>query len=270
MAKLMAATSDPTLMSALQSSMSSPASLRDASVKDPKVKAFLDDIWGSLGMDDGEGNIEESIKRDEPPSGLEAIQKVMGDIFAGKEQESPKTRESIVDVTPTPLPLSPSSSPPPSNDDASVYASLSNIVTNSLESEFKPEFLNRLDDIIVFKPLGNNELTAIASNLLSSVAEQAKKEKNVVLDFSQSLMEAIVNEGSSSAKKFGARPMKRTISRYVEDGVSDALISGFLNSEKATLDVEDDTLIIRNSRGEIKEHKIVSSNGIGGSAQLRR
>jgi hypothetical protein len=64
--------------------------------------------------------------------------------------------------------------------------------------------------------------------------------------------------------------MKRTITRFVEDGVSDALISGFLNNEKATLEIKgDDILLIRNGKGEVKEHEIVKTNGIGASQRSR-
>jgi hypothetical protein len=195
-------------MSALQSSMNSPASLRDASANDPKVKAFLDDVWESLGMDQtgtdgGQGSAE--VVEEQPPSGLEAIQKVMGDMFSGREDKPFKANvEPSKDAKATTLNVE-RNAPSPPVDDSSTYASLSRIVSSNLEAEFKPEFLNRLDDIIVFKPLGFTELRAIAEILLGAVAEQAKREKNVTLEFSEDLVEAIVKEGSGSARKFGAR-----------------------------------------------------------------
>lgn len=142
----------------------------------------------------------------------------------------------------------------------------SNVVA-SLVAEFKPEFLNRLDEIIVFTPLSRSELLSITNNLLDSIKKQAKKEKKVTLTFKDELVKEIVDESEIKSRRYGARPLKRTVLRYVEDGLSDALVSGFLKEgNEASLGVVDDHLCVQRGDTEMELYLIQPDDGeIGGS-----
>ena len=118
-----------------------------------------------------------------------------------------------------------------------LYARLSDTVKKALEDSMKPELLNRMDEIIVFSPLSTTDLESITSLILRKTIERAESEQNLKLSASNELSRKIMDEGSSNAAKFGARPMRRAAQRFFEDAVSDALIRGFLkNGDEAVLD----------------------------------
>lgn len=118
-----------------------------------------------------------------------------------------------------------------------LYARLSDTVKKALEDSMKPELLNRMDEIIVFSPLSTTDLESITSLILGKTIERAETEQNLKLSASNELSRKIMDEGSSNAAKFGARPMRRAAQRFFEDAVSDALIRGFLkNGDEAVLD----------------------------------
>lgn len=96
--------------------------------------------------------------------------------------------------------------------------------------QFKPEFLNRLDEVVVFTPLSSQELREITDNLLAGIAAQSSKEKSVGLRFDPNLVDTIVTSSASKSRRYGARPLKRTVLRYVEDALSDAMVAGFLRA----------------------------------------
>ena len=254
MSKMMAATQDPELISALQAAMGSPAELQKASRSSEKVSGFLDDLWTTLGAD------PDTLNPDSPPKPwAPSVQDDFGFDAVRKFFDSSLAKGSADEVPP----------PPQYSEDDAKYRKVSQIVTESLENEFKPEFLNRLDGIIVFKPLQAAELTAITSNALETVVAQAKREKNIDLSFSSQLTSAIVEQGMDSARNYGARPLKRCITRYVEDGVSDAIISGFLRADDvASLEVKEldwgrASLQIKRERdGEVYEHIIDKDDGV--------
>ena len=82
------------------------------------------------------------------------------------------------------------------------YAMLSHIVKEELEYEFKPELLNCVDDIVIFAPLSTRELTLIAELLVLETVTRAKKEQDIDLMASPSLLATIVMEGSLTAAQF--------------------------------------------------------------------
>ena len=96
-------------------------------------------------------------------------------------------------------------------------------VNDALRSHFRPEFLNRVDEIVYFSPLTQDDLKKIADLLLSSVADRIE-ESGVFIEFDDSVTEAIVSH--EFAPEYGARPLRRAITRLVEDSYSEALLSG--------------------------------------------
>jgi ATP-dependent Clp protease ATP-binding subunit ClpC len=111
---------------------------------------------------------------------------------------------------------------------AEEYSAQSEIVQDELQKEMKPELLNRIDEIIVFSPLDDDNLRDIASAIVDASIDRAYKERSITLAVSDSLIDSIVNDGTMNAAEFGARPMRRAAQRLFEDAVSDAIVRGFL------------------------------------------
>jgi len=109
------------------------------------------------------------------------------------------------------------------------YMFIDNVVMNRLSSFFKPEFLNRLDDIIVFHPLNKEHLHNIAEMLMRDFAARMR-ENSVELVWDDSVIIEIVKAGFDPA--FGARPMKRAIRKLVENKLAEALIKGDIKAEQ--------------------------------------
>ena len=106
-----------------------------------------------------------------------------------------------------------------------------------LKRAFKPEFLNRIDSIVVFRALERAELTQIVDLLLGKVRERLV-EQEITLEFSDDLREFLMREGYDP--EFGARPLRRAIQTYVDDALADAILAGELQpGQTATLSVSD-------------------------------
>ena len=128
-------------------------------------------------------------------------------------------------------------------EDDLLYARLSETVKDALEDTMKPELLNRMDEIVVFSPLSSTDLSSISDLLLSKITQRAESEQDLKLSASPALSMKVMEEGSSNAAQFGARPMRRAAQRFFEDAVSDALIRGFLkNGDEAVVDLIPDEL----------------------------
>ncbi len=98
-------------------------------------------------------------------------------------------------------------------------------VNKALREFFRPEFLNRVDKIVVFDPLGKEELRKITHIMLSDI-EKNLKDKKLYVTFTDNLVEYLIENGFD--EKFGARPLRRLIEREVEDKIADLFISGEL------------------------------------------
>ena len=93
----------------------------------------------------------------------------------------------------------------------------------AVKRHFRPEFLNRIDEMIVFHPLTGDDLSKIVTILLRSVTKRLH-ERGLELEISDDAMKLLVKEGSDFA--FGARPLKRAIQRLIEDPISDLILKG--------------------------------------------
>ena len=107
---------------------------------------------------------------------------------------------------------------------ASDYAKMKDSVVAEVKQMFRPEFLNRIDDIIVFHSLGEDQLKRITGLLLKKVSQRIKSQMNVNLRFRDSVKKKIVKDGSDP--KYGARPLRRTIQNEIEDPLAEAILSG--------------------------------------------
>ena len=101
------------------------------------------------------------------------------------------------------------------------------IVTSSLKDTFRPEFLNRIDEIIIFNALNHEDICKIAEIMLSDVKKRIA-DMNIHIDFDQTVIELVAKEGFDPV--YGARPLRRAIQRKLEDSFSTALLEGAFSS----------------------------------------
>ena len=116
-------------------------------------------------------------------------------------------------------------------------------VLEELKKVFRPEFLNRVDDIIVFQKLKKDEIKHIAKNMLENLSARVKP-LGVTISFTDAVVEKIADEGFDET--YGARPLKRAITKHIEDKLSEKLL-GELNSGdiNITCDYKDNEFIFR-------------------------
>ena len=104
------------------------------------------------------------------------------------------------------------------------------IIKKELKNKFSPEFLNRLDDIIVFDQLASEDVIEIVDIELNKFVDRMERQ-GYTFKFNKATKEFLANEGYDPA--YGARPIKRAIQKYVEDAVADAILDGILKEGKS-------------------------------------
>ena len=115
-----------------------------------------------------------------------------------------------------------------------------NKVLDSLRETFRPEFLNRIDEIVVFEQLDNNQLLEIVELMLSET-KLVLSDKNIIMNVSDEAKNFILQKGTDI--KYGARPLRRAIQRYVEDELSDLILKQDLqNGQTVSIDLENNQL----------------------------
>jgi len=114
-------------------------------------------------------------------------------------------------------------------------------VQNALKDIFRPEFLNRIDEIVVFDSLTREQLLQIVDLLLKSTSK-ALENKDITLNVSNEAKQYILDKGTDL--KYGARPLRRAIQRYIEDEISEMLLRGeVIPSKKLNIDYNGDKLV---------------------------
>ncbi|NLL49944.1 MAG: ATP-dependent Clp protease ATP-binding subunit [Eubacteriaceae bacterium] len=127
------------------------------------------------------------------------------------------------------------------NESESEYNKMKETVMEQLRKEMRPEFLNRLDDIIVFHKLGEKDIDNIIEILLNQLSSRLK-EVEIDVVFSDEVKKLIAAKGTNL--EYGARPLRRTIQNYIEDKLSEAILENKVNKkEKITVDVKEDEVI---------------------------
>jgi ATP-dependent Clp protease ATP-binding subunit ClpC len=110
-------------------------------------------------------------------------------------------------------------------------------ITDELRRTFRPEFLNRIDETIVFHALTEEHIKDIVSLMLKVVADRMK-ENEVEVEVAEAVKGLLVREGFDEA--YGARPLRRAILRFVEDRLSEELLRGtFRRGDRVLLDLDE-------------------------------
>jgi ATP-dependent Clp protease ATP-binding subunit ClpC len=106
------------------------------------------------------------------------------------------------------------------------------IVAEELKKEFSPEFLNRIDEVIVFRKLNNAQLNEIADLMLAEVYGRLKA-KNIIIRVTDGFKRKIIEEGNNLS--YGARPLKRAIVRLLEDNIAKGILNGFVEEGRSVI-----------------------------------
>ena len=104
------------------------------------------------------------------------------------------------------------------------YKDIKNRVMGELNKTFRPEFLNRIDEVIVFKSLTREEIKKIATLILNNEVKILLEEQNIDLETTEEAKELLAKKGYDP--NFGARPLRRTIERFIENPISEKLLAG--------------------------------------------
>lgn len=125
------------------------------------------------------------------------------------------------------------------------------LVKAELNKHFRPEFLNRIDSIVIFNPLSKTVIREIVEKLLIELAERLERDNTYYLTFSQKVKDDILKNGYD--RQFGARPIKRYIERHVETLLAKEIVAGNLKDEtKYLVDID--------NKGEYQLKKVKSLN----------
>ncbi len=133
-------------------------------------------------------------------------------------------------------------------EEQQAYDEMRKKLMDSLRRVFRPEFVNRVDNVIVFRALSKDDITQIVELELDKVSQRLK-EHEISLTATQEALDKLAELGYDP--DFGARPLRRVIQQKVEESLSDALLAGeFEDCEAIIVDVEDDEIILRQGEGE--------------------
>lgn len=128
------------------------------------------------------------------------------------------------------------------NAEENQYNRIKSLVNEELKQYFRPEFLNRLDEIIVFRQLSRDEVKDIAEILLKEVFSRME-DKGISLTVSDAFKERLVEEGYNPS--YGARPLRRAVMRLLEDSLAEEVLTGRIkDGDAAMVDVDDNKQIV--------------------------
>ncbi|MBO8219331.1 ATP-dependent Clp protease ATP-binding subunit [Prochlorococcus marinus] len=140
----------------------------------------------------------------------------------------------------------------------SQYNRIKSLVNEELKQYFRPEFLNRLDEIIVFRQLTKNEVKEIAEIMLQEVFARLQ-DKGIKLNVTDAFKERLVEEGYNPA--YGARPLRRAVMRLLEDSLAEEVLSGRIkDGDKALVDIDDNKKVTINISSEESPQELASAN----------
>jgi ATP-dependent Clp protease ATP-binding subunit ClpC len=127
------------------------------------------------------------------------------------------------------------------------YNRIRSLVNEELKQYFRPEFLNRLDEIIVFRQLSRDEVKEISEIMLREVFGRMR-EKGIDLSVTEAFKERLVEEGYNPS--YGARPLRRAVMRLLEDSLAEEFLSGRIGEgDAAVVDVDDTKQVVIRKQG---------------------
>ena len=127
-------------------------------------------------------------------------------------------------------------------EDGSIKEESRELVMGQLRGHFRPEFLNRVDEIILFKPLTTNEIKGIVDKIVKELQGRLA-DRHITVQLTDAAKEFVVEAGFDPM--YGARPLKRYVQRQVETEISRELIAGTItDNSHVVVDVENNELVV--------------------------
>jgi len=131
------------------------------------------------------------------------------------------------------------------------YEDMKKLVMDEVKNLFRPEFLNRIDDTIVFHPLDNDDIRKIAMLLLEETATRINVNMDIKLEFTDALVDHIAEEGYS--QMYGARPLRRAIQNKIEDELAESILVGRFHEGCGICGDFVDGKVVFDNNGTVKE-----------------
>ncbi|MBQ6551491.1 MAG: AAA family ATPase, partial [Lachnospiraceae bacterium] len=137
-------------------------------------------------------------------------------------------------------------------DDQRDYQVMKDHVMEAVKRTFRPEFLNRIDEIIVFHPLTKENMSDIVNIMVKDLSKRALAQMNLTLRFSPSAKQLLTEKGYDP--KFGARPLRRAVQNLIEDELAEKLLQGEFNAgDTVRIGKEKDEITF--TKSTVKEEK---------------
>ena len=127
-------------------------------------------------------------------------------------------------------------------DEKADYKVMKDRVMEEVKHLFKPEFINRIDEIIVFHPLNKGHMKDIVTIMLKEIMKRTKEQMNITLSVDEAAKEFLINKGYD--EKYGARPLRRTIQSSLEDRLAEEILDGAVK--------EGDEVLVSQGESELK------------------
>lgn len=127
-------------------------------------------------------------------------------------------------------------------DEKADYKVMKDRVMEEVKHLFKPEFINRIDEIIVFHPLNKGHMKDIVTIMLKEIMKRTKEQMNITLSVDEAAKEFLINKGYD--EKYGARPLRRTIQSSLEDRMAEEILDGAVK--------EGDEVLVSQGESELK------------------
>ena len=130
-------------------------------------------------------------------------------------------------------------------DEKKNYEQMKKNVMDELKRAFRPEFLNRIDETLVFHSLTTDHIKQIAEVMIKDLTKRITKNVGIEIELTTEALDFLAEKGYDKA--YGARPLKRTIQSYIEDQLADAILEGKMKEgDKVSVYLENDTIILKN------------------------
>lgn len=128
-----------------------------------------------------------------------------------------------------------------SSDENADYERMKNSVMEEVRRMFKPEFLNRIDETIVFHSLNKDHIEQIVDIMMAAISKRTKEQMDITIELSGEAKGWIIDQGYDH--KYGARPLRRTLQNKIEDRLAEEILDGNIRSgDRVRVDQEDDSL----------------------------
>ncbi|WP_404335737.1 ATP-dependent Clp protease ATP-binding subunit [Planococcus rifietoensis] len=136
-------------------------------------------------------------------------------------------------------------------DSKTDYKDMKGKMLAELKKAFRPEFLNRVDDMIVFHSLEKNDLRKIVELMTQQLTDRLK-EQDIDLELTEAALDKIAKEGYDP--EYGARPLRRSLQKHVEDRLSEELLKGTaIAGQKIIFDVQGEEFVVRTNEGAVEK-----------------